>query len=174
MADEILLLITKLYRVEHEAAEAGVLGTEAHRLMRAQQSEEIVNAIEAWVDAHDGRYAPKTKMGRALTYAKNRRAELRRFLDDPTLPLDNNVAERALRIFALGRKNFLFAGHVEGAENLAVLQSLVATCQLHRINPYEYLADVLIRIQTTTSGEIDSLMPWNWRPPPETGRDASA
>ena len=167
-ADEILLLITKLYRVEHQAAEAGVLGTEAHRLMRAQQSVEIVNAIDAWVDAHDGKYAPKTKMGRAITYANNQREELRRFLDDPTLPLDNNVAERALRIFALGRKNFLFAGHVEGAENLAVLQSLVATCQVHRVNPREYLADVLLRIQTTAADEIDSLMPWNWRPPPES------
>jgi transposase len=169
-----LRLITKLYRVEHEAAEAGILGTEAHRLMRAQQSEELVNAIEAWIDEHDGRYAPKTKMGRAITYAKNHREELRRFLDDPALPLDNNVAERALRIFALGRKNFLFAGHVEGAENLAVLQSLVATCQVHRANPLEYLADVLIRIQTTAADQIDSLMPWNWRPPPESLRDSAA
>jgi hypothetical protein len=61
----------------------------------------------------------------------------------------------------------LFAGHAEGAQNLAVLQSITATCRLHGVNPYEYVKDVLIRIQRHPASRIDELMPWNWRPPAE-------
>ena len=59
-------------------------------------------------------------------------------------------------------------GHVEGAENLAVLQSIVATCRLHGVNPYEFIKDVLIRIQSHPAARIDELMPWNWAPIEET------
>ena len=61
----------------------------------------------------------------------------------------------------------LFAGHVEGAQNLAVLQSIVATCRLHGVNPYEYVKDLLLRIQTHPVQDIDELLPWNWKPPPD-------
>ena len=101
-------------------------------------------------------------MGEALTYLINQRKPLRRFLDDPKIALDNNIAERHLRVIAIGRKNFLFAGHDEGAQNLAVLQSIVATCQLHDVNPEAYLADVLVQIET--SRDVEALMPWNWTP----------
>lgn len=156
-AREVLDLIVKLYAIEHQAAAKELLGSEAHALLRDTQSREVVVEIEAWVDAHAGKFPPKSKMGKALTYATNQRKSLSRFLDDPKLALDNNVAERALRIIALGRKNFLFAGHVEGAQNLAVLQSVVATCTLHRVNPYEYVKDVLIRIQTHPASKIEPI-----------------
>ena len=77
--------------------------------------------------------------------------------------LDNNAAERALPIIALRRKNFLFAGHDEGAQNLAVLQSVVATCMLHDVNPYEYIRDVLVRV-LKRGVTLDELMPWAWTP----------
>ena len=78
------------------------------------------------------------------------------------VPLDNNIAERALRIFALGRKNFLFAGHDEAAHNLAVLQSLVATCALHGVNSYDYLRDALLRTHSHPARDLDAIMPWRW------------
>lgn len=161
--EEVLKLIAKLYAVEHLAAEQGILGTEAHRLLRAQRSHDIVDEIDAWVDARDGKFGPKTKVQKSLTYAKNQRKELRRFLADAKLPLDNNIAERALRIFALGRKNFLFAGNDQAAQNLAVLQSIISTCALHGVNPYDYIRDVLIRIQTHPAKDLDAIMPWRWR-----------
>ena len=133
--------------------------TEAHLLLREAESATIVDQINAWVDDKAGRYPPRSKMGQALTYATKQRAALRRFLDDPKLPLDNHFAERGLRIFALGRKNFLLAGHVEGAQNLAVLQSIVATCRLHGVKPYEYIKDLLIRVQHYPAREIDGLLP---------------
>ena len=164
-ARELLDLIVELYLIERRAAEREILGTEAHLLLRQAESRPIVDKIDAWVDENDGRYPPRSKLGQALTYATKQRAALRRFLDDPKLPLDNNFAERGLRIFALGRKNFLFAGHVEGAQNLAVLQSIIATCRLHGVNPYEYIKDLLIRVQHHPVRDLDELLPWSWQPP---------
>jgi transposase len=160
-ADEALKLIQKLYRVERQAAKREELGTSEHAKMRDKASRAIVDELEQWVAERAGRYSPKSPMGSALGYMKNHRDEFRRFLEDPLIPLDNNAAERALRIVALGRKNFLFAGHDEGAQNLAVLQSIVGTCQLHDVNPYAYIRDVLVRIQEP-GVRLADLMPWAW------------
>jgi len=167
-AREVLKMIVELYVVERNAATQGVLGTQTHATMRTQHSAPIVARIEAWVDEQHGQHAPKSAMGRALTYARNQRVRLRRFLEDPKLNLDNNYAERALRIIALGRKNFLFAGSNEHAQNFAVLQTIVSTCQLHRVNPYEYIRDVIIRLRDRPPDQIDDLLPWNWKPPPRS------
>jgi transposase len=166
-AREALEMIVELYVVERDAAMKGVLGTEEHAKMRRERSAPIVAKIEAWVDEQKGQHAPKSAMGRAITYAVNQRKRLRRFLEDPKLALDNNYAERALRIIALGRNNFLFAGSAEHAQNLAILQTIVSTCQLHGVNPYEYIKDVLIRARGRPPDQLDDLLPWNWSPPPE-------
>ena len=166
-AKEALDLILELYRIEYIAAERDILGTEAHGLLRDTQSRAALGKIYEWIDARQGRVPPKSKMGMAIGYADKQRDALSRFLDDPKLPLDNNIAERALRIIALGRKNFLFAGHVEGAKNLAVLQTIVATCAVHDVDPYAYIADVLIRVQTHPASRIDELLPWSWQPLPQ-------
>lgn len=65
---------------------------------------------------------------------------------------------------ALGRKNFLFVGHKRAGENLAVLYTLVGSCELNGINPYDYLVDVLQRIATHPAAKIDELLPDRWRP----------
>jgi len=84
------------------------------------------------------------------------------FIKDAELALDNNVSERALRAIAIGRKNFLFVGTDRAGENLGVLQSLVATCEANGVNPQEYLADMLIRIQSHPNSRIDELLPQHW------------
>ena len=158
----VLELIVELYKIERRAAERGLLGTEAHLLLRQTESKPLVDLIDEWVDANQGAHHPKGYMAKAITYALNQRKALRQFLEDPKLPLDNNFSERALRIFALGRKNYLFSGHAEGAQNLAILESIVATCRLQGVNPYEYIKDVLIRVQTHPASKIDQLLPENW------------
>jgi transposase len=72
--------------------------------------------------------------------------------------------ENALRVVALGRKNFLFLGSDEAGENTAGLYSLVATCQANGVNPEAYLADVLLRVQTHPAADVDALLPDRWRP----------
>jgi transposase len=164
---EVLRMIADLYKIESEAEACDTLGTPEHLELRQSKSSRIVKAIWKWVDARAGKHSPKSKMAKALTYATRQRAHLERFLYDPKIRLDNNPAERALRIVALGRKRSLFAGSSEHAQNLALLHSIVATCRLHRVNPYEYIRDKLIRIQTHPASRIDELMPWRWRPPNE-------
>ncbi|MHA7630824.1 IS66 family transposase [Corallococcus sp. M7] len=90
---------------------------------------------------------PKGPPGQAISYALKQWEALSRFLSDERLPLDNR-SEAALRKAALGRKNFLFVGHEAAGENLEGLYALVATCEANGINPEEYLADVLLRVQT--------------------------
>ena len=75
----------------------------------------------------------------------------------------NNINERALRIVAVERKNYLFVGNTEAGQNLAIVQTLVQTCKLHKVNPQEYLTDVLICIQTHPQSKIDELHPKNWK-----------
>ncbi len=84
-------------------------------------------------------------------------------MEDERLPLDNNRAEGALRKAAVGRKNFLFVGHEAAGENLAGLYALVATCEVNGINPEEYLADVLLRVQTHPNSRLDELLPHEWK-----------
>jgi transposase len=163
-ARELLDLIGSLFKVEHEAADAEELGTTRHLARRKKDAAPLIADIYAWVDAHSGADPPSFPLTAALTYLVNQRETLERFLEDPKVPLDNNTAERALRIVALGRKNFLFAGHEEGAQNLAVLQTIVATCLLHGVNPEAYIADVLVRLDD--DADVDTLLPWNWAQTP--------
>jgi len=160
---QVLEMIAELYKIEAEAEARGILGTQKHLELRQSKSARIVKAIWAWVDARSGKHSSKSKMGKALTYATKQRMPLERFLYDPKIGLDNNPAERSLRIVALGRKRSLFAGSSEHAQNLAVLHSIVATCRLHQVNPYEYIRDMLIRIQTHPASRIGELMPWRWK-----------
>ena len=107
-------------------------------------------------------------MGDAISYALANWDALMLFLTDPHLPIDNNASERALRAAALGRKNYLFVGNDEAGKNLAGLYSLVASCEANGVNPFDYLADVLIRVQTHAASRIDELLPHNWKPPERT------
>jgi transposase len=155
-------LIRELYRVEHDALAARVIRTDEHLRMRMQRSAAIVDQIADWLVAESLRHPPRSSFGNAVRYAGRQWDALTRFLRDASLPLDNNAAERALRVAALGRKNFLFVGHDEAGENIAGLYSLIATCELNRINPFHYLRDVLIRVQTHPATKIDDLLPLNW------------
>lgn len=164
-ARELLDLVVELYKVEYTAADRGILGTEAHLELRQQQSKPVLDAIGDFYEQHKDRHPPKSPMGAALTYLHNQWDSLQRFVDDPRLPLDNNASENALRIHALGRKNFLFVGHDDAGHNLAVLQTIVATCRLHGVHPYDYIADLLIRTQSHPSHRLDELLPMNYKPP---------
>ncbi len=154
--------IARLYDVEHRAAEKDIVGTPTHLAMRRIESKPHVDAFFAWVAEHLEANPPKSPLGKAMRYAQKQEVALRQFLDDARVALDNNTAERALKPVAIGRKNFLFAGKDEGAENLAKLQTIVATCQKHGVNPQAYLQDVLVRINTHPASRIAELLPWAW------------
>ena len=158
-------LILEVYRIERAALDADLLGTPKHLEMRQTESTAVMAEFKAWLDAEQGRHLPKGPMGEAINYTLGQWAALTLFLTDPHLPVDNNASERALRVAALGRKNFLFVGNDHAGENLAGLYSLIATCEANDVNPVAYLADVLVRVQTHPNSRIDELLPHNWTPP---------
>jgi transposase len=164
-ARRALDLILDVYRVEHEAKERGIIRTDAHLALRRTRGRDAMNAFLAWLEEQKDRHAPKSAIGQAIAYARNRGETLTRFLDDARIPVDNNASERALRVVALGRKNFLFVGDQEKGANLAGLYSLVATCEAHEIDPVDYLRDVLLRVDAHPAAAIDELLPHRWKPP---------
>jgi len=157
--------ILDLYEVEYDAAEQNVLGSDRHLAMRRARSDGTVQKFHKWLKEQEPLHPPKSPMGKAVGYALNNSKALIVFLSDAKVRLDNNISEQQLRIIALGRKNYLFLGHDLSGEHLAILQSLISTCELNGVNPQEYLTDVLIRIQTHPMSRIDELLPQNWQPP---------
>ena len=161
IAQEAMDLITALYRVEHDAKERG-LSESSHLELRRLRAAPIHERLRAWLDDQIARHPPKSPIGKAIRYTLGQRDALGVFLDDARVPLDNNASERALRRVALGRKNFLFVGDVAAGKSLAGLYSVVATCEARGINPFEYLVDVLPRVQDQPASRLDELLPGAW------------
>jgi transposase len=166
---KVLDWILELYLIEYKAAELDVLKTMDHLALRQKYAVPIMDKIWAWIMEKKKVMPPQGDTGKAITYVENQWESLCVYLTDPKIRLDNNLSENALRIIALGRKNFLFVGHEEAGQNLAILQTITSTCHLHGVDPYKYIKDVLIRIQTHPVSKIDELLPQNWN---HTTRDS--
>jgi len=164
-AQEALDLILNVYRIEHLAKEMGVVGTRRHLSLRRKKSRPAMEGFHSWLLRQEGLHPPKTPLAKAVNHALKNWEALTQFLRSSKIPVDNNASERALRVAAIGRKNFMFAGHDTGARNLAGLYSLVMTCEANGVNPQQYLADVLDRIQYHPASRIDELLPHKWKPP---------
>ena len=155
----MVALIQQLYQVERAGAE---LPTEARRALRAEHSVPLLAKIAAERHALALTILPKSPLGDALRYLTNQWTALQRFVEDGRLAIDNNRAENQLRVVAVGRKNWLFAGSFEGARRAALLYSLVQSCALIDLPPFEYLKDVLLRVATHPHHRIGELTPKGW------------
>jgi len=146
-AEIVLDLIAKLYAVERRAKnEAGGDPEELRRLrmeLRASESAGIIKEIDTWRKAQVA--LPKTKMADGLRFLKNQWAGLTGFLENPEVPLDNNLAERAVRTPVLGRKNHLGSRSPKGAEVSAIFYSLLGSCRLVGVSPSRYLTVLVER-----------------------------
>lgn len=123
--------------------------------------DELISAIkEKLVNGHA---LPKSKYREALGYFCGLIPYLKNYADHPFAHLDNNVAERAVRSVALGRKNWLFVGSEAGGRAAAVILSLVQTCRALKINPREYLEDVMRRLMSHPFNRLHELLPDDWQ-----------
>ena len=157
-----LELIRDVYVVEHDAKAAGIAATDEHTRMRQAKSAPIMSSLKALLEEQRPLHQPKGPMGSAISYALNNWEELTRFLTDARIPPDNNRSESALRVVAVGRRNFLFVGHEDAGANIAGLYSLVATCEANGVNPLAYLTNVLGRLRSAKV--LDDLLPHKWKP----------
>jgi transposase len=155
----------ELFYIEHLAKDEGTLASTAHCERRATQSAPILKTLFAELDAwSEAAVDHSNALYKAVQYVRNQREPLQLFVTEPAIPIHNNLSERALRSVALLRKNSLFAGHDEAADNYSMLLSLLATCRMHGVDPYAWLADVFIVVQEFRSKRTaEDLLLWNWK-----------
>jgi transposase len=158
IATEALQRITALYEVE---ADIRGRSAEERRTARQAHTKPLVDALEAWLKAQLARVPKSSTIAEGIRYGLNRWAGLCRFLDDGRIEIDSNTVERSIRGIALNRKNALFAGSDEGAENWACVASLLETAKINGVNPNAWLADTLTKlVNRWPASRIDELMPW--------------
>ncbi len=168
-AEAPLKLIQSLYEIERLAKErAEKKGTESAlfnaRKIARRVSRKIVDDFFAQCFALQRDKLYSSLLQKAVAYALNIEHELKMFLNDPKLNIDNNPAEQAIRPIAVGRKNWLFAGSETGGQNLAVLYSFAATCKANQVNFRLWLQDVIGRLSSTSASMLNNLLPHNWQP----------
>jgi transposase len=158
VATEALERIGALYAIEKEIQGRS---PEQRREVRNQQARPLLESLKQWLETTLGKLSRKSDTALAVRYALGRWEALLPCINDGGIEIDNNAAERALRVVALGRKNYLFAGSDAGGERAAAIYSLIGTAKLNDIDPEAYLRDVLTRIPDHPVNRIDGLLPWN-------------
>ncbi len=161
-AAEMLTLIGQLYAIEREAKEQS-LDEAATLALRQQRGVPVLERIKLWLAAEGEVVLPRSPMAAAITYAQNQWIALNAYVTQGFLAIDNNASERALKRVAIGRKNWLFAGHDAAAENTARLWSLIASAERHAVDPQRYLTSVLAKIGQMSVGELEQLLPDAWK-----------
>ena len=131
--------------------------------LRREHAAPVVDGLFTWIEAISTTVRPESRLGKAVTYARNQEAHLRLHLDHGEMPMHNNLSELMLRQNVVGRKNWLFARSEGGAQVAATAYTLIQSCMLQGIDPHTYLVDVLGRLQDYPSNRVGELTPLNWR-----------
>jgi Transposase and inactivated derivatives len=162
-APKILEMIGVLYGIERRAKK---MTPQDRMALRQTESVPQMNTIFEWCRDNVAKYdLPTDVLGKAIRYALNQEMVLRVYCTDGRLPIDNNAAERILRLIAIGRKNWQFYGSANGGKTGAILHSLMASAHRNGLNEYEYILDVLDRLVDLPSrAEIEALLPDRWQP----------
>jgi hypothetical protein len=150
--------ITALYAIEKEIRGSTA---EVRQDVRKTRAMPLLENMHAWHEATLAKLSKKSDTAAAIRYALSRWRALTRYVEDGRLEIDNNAAERALRVVALGRKNFLFAGSDHGGQRAAAMYSLLGSAKLNGLDPEIYLHHVLQRIADHPISRIEELLPWN-------------
>ena len=163
-AGQALEWIGALFAAEAHIREHQLTGA-AKQAWRITHAKPVVQRLFDWIDKQFEQqgFLPSSPFTGALAYLRERRAGLEVYLDDPDVPIDTNHLERALRVIPMGRKNWLFNWTELGAKHIGIMQSLIVTCRLHDIDPYDYLVDVLQRVAQQPASKVHELTPRLWK-----------
>ena len=171
-AEKVLVWIQALYAIEEKARDEEY--TPEQRLaLRQEKAAPIMKSIKTYLEEqyNSGQVLPKSAIGGAISYALGRWKYMERYLEDGLIEIDNNLVENAIRIIALGRKNYLFAGSEQGAKWGAMIYTLLSSAIRNGHEPLEYLTDVLRRLPTTKTSQLSDLFAANWKPNPSSELD---
>ena len=157
---EAMACIQALFQIERSIDRAP---PEERRRMRNEKSKPIIEKYFAWCEQERDKALEGSPLHAAIRYATNQRQALERFLEDPRLPIHNNISELNLRRQAVGRKNWLFVGSEDGGHINTVFVSLLASCAMHRIEPWAYLRDLLCLLPSWSQLKLIELAPVNWQ-----------
>ena len=161
IAQEALVYIQKLYRVEREVAE---LSPDERQRIRQAQAKPILEEFHDWLTRHRLQVPNGSSMAKAIDYSLKRWQALTHYVDDGQVPIDNNWIENRIRPIALGRKNWLFAGSLRAGKRAAAIMSLIQSAKLNGHDPFLYLRDILSRLPTQPNSKIGELLPHRWLP----------
>lgn len=157
-----LLWYQELFDIETRGK---VMSSDERRQLRQAEAGPLWNEIETWLEEVQHRtknvVLPKSDFGKALQYIRNHLAELKRYVDDPLVPIDNNQTEQLMKQIAVGRKNWIFAGSVRGGERNAGFFTLVSSAVRNDLDPWLYVKDVLDQLLAGCT-DYEPLLPWNW------------
>jgi len=164
---EMLEMVRQLYAVEDEAQKQIALlpgatqqqKDDIRRQLRQSHSVPVLEKIKEWLDKESQLVLPRSPMADAITYMINQWKALCVYAEHGFLNIDNNASERALKLVAIGRRNWLFVGNDEFGKNYATLYSLIASARYHGLDPQEYLRHVLTHIATTPLSELEQFLP---------------
>jgi len=156
--DEMQLLYALEQRMREEK-----LDWEKRSEERKTHALPILVRLEKWMKENQYKYRPNSPMGKAIDYTLPRWTGLTAYVHHGQMKIDNNLIENAVRPLAIGRKNFLFAGSHEAAQMAAGVYSFMASCKKNDINEFEWLKDVLERIQSHKQKDLYQLLPSNWQ-----------
>ena len=162
IAEEALEKIRDLYIIEQAASD---LSDDKRLQMRQEKSKPILDELHHWLMSRRQKVPKGSATAKAIDYSLNRWEALTRYCEDGAVPIDNNRVENLIRPWALGRKNWLFAGSLRSGQRAAAIMSLIQTAKLNGHEPHAYLKDVMDRLPTQKQSQIAELLPYNWQSP---------
>ncbi len=164
------LLIEKIFKAEkidpEKPVEKSKYSEEEIAEIRKNIQPKLLKEFFDFCEEYQGRGLPKSVTGAAVNYALNQKDTFMTFLENPKLELSNNAAERAVKPFVIGRKNWLFCNTAGGAKSSALIYSIIETATENRLKPFEYLEFLFENIRL--GNDVAELVPWSEKVPEET------
>jgi transposase len=159
VAAQALDIIGQLYAIEVKAKD---LTTRERQQLRQARAAPIIDELYHWLIEQRQKVPKGSATSKAIHYSLKRWSALKCYLDNGDIPIDNNWVENQIRPWALGRKNWLFAGSLRSGQRAAAVMSLIQSAKINGHDPYAYLKDVLERLPTQKASAVSELLPHNW------------
>ncbi|TRX59432.1 IS66 family transposase [Fulvivirga sp. M361] len=158
LASTALNMFQQLYAIERKTREEK-LDQQAVYQLRQKEALSVLNEMKSFLEKNYSKVLPKSAIGKAFTYSLNQWQQLIRYTENGHWQIDNNAVENKIRPLALGRKNYLFAGSHNAAQQAAMMYSFFGTCKLNDINPLEWLTQTLRKIPEYKINQLHELLP---------------